>query len=298
MPSQRLNSSKSNDTNYTSKRKIEQTVVKTRAQRRKVVKTYDEKITQLKSLDNSKSIGGSNITKRKLESSDGMMTRAKRRKIEGCSQQFSTMDCTDSQKKKSLTKLKSVAKDVLNNKTGRLLTVVLKRLTIEDLKRAGVITSKTPNSSEKNPKVSGTNTFERKTKPEQSNVKKNSKTNKNAEVTNNERTVVPNRRNLEDGILSNSALVRPDFVVNEIIWAKIRGSAHWPAKIERIVSTVAGLICYEIIWFNDYRRSKIHRTQAYKFLHNFEKFAVKFDQIIGLRTAAFEAMYEYRRQLQ
>lgn len=76
------------------------------------------------------------------------------------------------------------------------------------------------------------------------------------------------------------AIVKPDFTKNEIIWAKIRGSHHWPAKIDRIYTTPRGLIMLEIIWYNDYRRSKIHKTQAYKFLENFESFAVKFDDIM------------------
>lgn len=92
------------------------------------------------------------------------------------------------------------------------------------------------------------------------------------------------------------ALMMPEFEVNEIIWAKIKGHCHWPAKIERINITTKGLTTYEVIWYNDYRRSKIHKSQAFKFMKNFEEFAKKFDDVIGLKTAAFEAMYTYGKR--
>lgn len=96
---------------------------------------------------------------------------------------------------------------------------------------------------------------------------------------------------------NDRALIRPEFLMNEIIWAKIRGHSHWPAKINRITPAATGLITYEVVWYNDYRRTKIHRTQAYKFLENFEKFATKYSSVIGLKTAAFEAMYEYKQRM-
>lgn len=55
---------------------------------------------------------------------------------------------------------------------------------------------------------------------------------------------------------------------------------------------------YDIVWFNDYRHSNIYKSQAYKFFEQFEKFADKFDDVIGLKAAAFEAMYEYKKKLQ
>lgn len=92
------------------------------------------------------------------------------------------------------------------------------------------------------------------------------------------------------------AIAKPDFSSNEIIWGKMKGSTYWPAKIVKILTTVRGTIMYEIVWYNDYRKSKIYKTQAYKFLINFEKFAIKFDDVIGLKAAAFEAMHEYRKK--
>ena len=86
-----------------------------------------------------------------------------------------------------------------------------------------------------------------------------------------------------------------DFAVNEIVWTKVRGFATWPARIERIITTPAGRTMYEIYWFSDYRRSKVFRLQVFKFLENFEKFAMKFDEVVDLKTA-FEAMYTYRQK--
>lgn len=91
--------------------------------------------------------------------------------------------------------------------------------------------------------------------------------------------------------------VQSEFVMHEIVWAKIKGSSHWPARIENIIASSRGCTKYVVFWYNDYRRSVIFKSQAYKFLENFEKFAVKFDDIIGLKTAAFEAMYQYRQRM-
>lgn len=91
-------------------------------------------------------------------------------------------------------------------------------------------------------------------------------------------------------------VAKPEFAVKEIVWSKLRGHSHWPARIERIVSNAAGTKMFDVVWFNDYRRSRIYRLQVFKFLENFEKFAIKFDDVVGLKTAAFEAMYCYRKE--
>lgn len=84
---------------------------------------------------------------------------------------------------------------------------------------------------------------------------------------------------------SNKNVVAHQFSKNEIVWAKIRGSVHWPAKI-----TAIGQRQFEVYWFNDYRRSKVFRTQIFKFYPNFEKFSVHFTTSVGLETAAKEAL--------
>lgn len=78
------------------------------------------------------------------------------------------------------------------------------------------------------------------------------------------------------------------FSVGDIVWAKLRGSPFWPAKIERIYGTKLQMV--EILWFNDYRRSKVYKTQIEQFLPNFAKNSKLFKQHIGLETAAKEAV--------
>lgn len=86
----------------------------------------------------------------------------------------------------------------------------------------------------------------------------------------------------------------PNFKLNEIIWAKIRGHPAWPAKIVDFPSPKMALV----VWYNDYRKTKVYRTQLFKFLINFDKFAGDFDKSIGLKTAAREALYCYGTSLE
>lgn len=81
----------------------------------------------------------------------------------------------------------------------------------------------------------------------------------------------------------------PEFKLNEIIWAKIKGSPEWPAKIVDFPSAKMALV----VWFNDNRKTKVYRTQLYKFLINYDKFSVNFEKHIGLKTAAREALYAF-----
>lgn len=78
------------------------------------------------------------------------------------------------------------------------------------------------------------------------------------------------------------------FRVGQVVWAKLRGFPCWPAKIERICGEKKHLI--EIFWFNDYRRSKVFRSQIFDFNEHFAQFAVELKNHIGLETAAKEAL--------
>lgn len=84
---------------------------------------------------------------------------------------------------------------------------------------------------------------------------------------------------------NNKMLARPCFRINEVVWGKIRGFVAWPAKIIDIDQRT-----YTIRWFNDYRTSKLFRSQIFSFYSNFEEFAKNFDKKIGLKTATQEAM--------
>lgn len=80
-----------------------------------------------------------------------------------------------------------------------------------------------------------------------------------------------------------------DFKIEEVVWAKIKGYPHWPAKIKSFPSNRTA----EVVWFNDYRKTKIFRTQLFKFLPHFDTFAKKFDETIGLKKAAQEGLIIY-----
>lgn len=82
------------------------------------------------------------------------------------------------------------------------------------------------------------------------------------------------------------AVAEKDFIVGDIVWAKIKGHSHWPAKLTAQTSR----LMVEVLWFNEYRRTKVYRSQLFEFIKNCEKFSGKFDSVIGLRTAVKEAM--------
>lgn len=93
---------------------------------------------------------------------------------------------------------------------------------------------------------------------------------------------------------SNHGIVaKHNFSVGEIVWAKIRGHSHWPAKVLSFISNGRA----EVLWFNDYRSTKLYCSQLYKFMPNFEIFSMKFDVTVGLKAAAKEAMICYSKDM-
>lgn len=84
-----------------------------------------------------------------------------------------------------------------------------------------------------------------------------------------------------------------EFKVGEIVWARIKGSPHWPAQIKSFHSTKM----VNVVWLNDYRRTRLYRTQMYKFLINFDAFAKRFHDTVGLETAAREGLMKYGENL-
>lgn len=106
-----------------------------------------------------------------------------------------------------------------------------------------------------------------------------------------EPTTTPDTQKVDDDIqiASSSTVARIDFKVNEVIWAKIKGHVHWPAKVKCFPSNKMVVV----VWFNDYRTTKIYKTQMFKFLQNFDLYAKNFDSTIGLECAAKEALIYY-----
>lgn len=88
---------------------------------------------------------------------------------------------------------------------------------------------------------------------------------------------------------SSTALSQIDYRIGEVVWAKIKRYPHWPAKIKGFPSTRT----VEVVWFNDYRTTKVYKSQLFKFLIHFEEFAKKFDDTVGLKTAAQEGLIYY-----
>lgn len=104
-------------------------------------------------------------------------------------------------------------------------------------------------------------------------------------IASNEQSKFEASKRMETQQIPNTTVAVMPFKINEIVWGKIRGWPHWPARI-----TVLEGRRYEVIWFNDYRKSKLFPSQVFKFTENFEKFAVKFPNSVGLQTAAKEAL--------
>lgn len=82
------------------------------------------------------------------------------------------------------------------------------------------------------------------------------------------------------------------FVIGEVVWGKIRGWPHWPARIVKIHSPpyTKTPIRYEVYWFNDYRTTKLFRSQVYNYNQNYEIYTKKCETTIGLKTATREAL--------
>lgn len=91
----------------------------------------------------------------------------------------------------------------------------------------------------------------------------------------------------------NLSMVKIEFHINEIVWCKIKGCPHWPAQILAFPSNKMALVK----WFNDYRQTKVYRTQLFKFLANFDQYALRFDDVVGLKTASREALIVFGQNL-
>lgn len=88
-------------------------------------------------------------------------------------------------------------------------------------------------------------------------------------------------------------IVKVEFKINEIVWAKIKGYPAWPARIKSFAPHNRAVV----VWFNDYRTTKLFRTQLFKFLKFFERHAVNFDKTIGLKKASLEGLFYYGKEM-
>lgn len=88
-------------------------------------------------------------------------------------------------------------------------------------------------------------------------------------------------------------IVKIEFRIGEVVWAKIKGFVAWPGRIKSFPSNKMVIVT----WLNDYRATKIYRTQMYKFLVYFDTFSNRFHDTVGLETAAREGLILFGQNL-
>lgn len=103
---------------------------------------------------------------------------------------------------------------------------------------------------------------------------------------------IPSNQNEAIGNSHESNAIRiiaqPQFQINEIVWAKLGHFPSWPCKIERLYGIRNQMV--EVLWFNDFRRSKMHVAKIYKFFDKLEEFSKDADLRVGLNRAIKEAI--------
>lgn len=101
--------------------------------------------------------------------------------------------------------------------------------------------------------------------------------------------------NTHESNLDIKIIAQPQFRINEIVWAKLGHFPSWPCKIERLYGIRNQMV--EVLWFNDFRRSKMHVAMIYKFFDKFQEFSKDADLRVGLNRAIKEAIiYEASRR--
>lgn len=81
-----------------------------------------------------------------------------------------------------------------------------------------------------------------------------------------------------------------NFSVGTIVWCKIKGFRHWPARIVKLEGKKI-----TVFWYNDYRISTVSILQ----LTPFVKFCKKYSKsaTISLSTAIKEALIDIKNQM-
>lgn len=71
--------------------------------------------------------------------------------------------------------------------------------------------------------------------------------------------------------------------IGDVVWCQLKGWPKWPARIKSVYGIHGQMM--EIVWFNDYRVSKVHKGQTSKF--GVEPYD---EDNLGLKTAIKEAV--------
>lgn len=119
-----------------------------------------------------------------------------------------------------------------------------------------------------------------------------------AEIADNSRDVVSNQTEAISNTNESNPIriiAQQQFRISEIVWAKLGHFPSWPCKIERLYGVRNQMV--EVLWFNDFRRSKMHIANIYKFFDKFQEFSKDADIHVGLNRAIKEAIiYETSRR--
>lgn len=91
---------------------------------------------------------------------------------------------------------------------------------------------------------------------------------------------------------SNGTVALIQFRVGDVVWCKLKGFPKWPAKIKEICDQNNNYIT--IVWFNDYRITKVHRGQLAEFKNVPDAILSKTKKNVRLEKAVKEAMIYYR----
>lgn len=91
-------------------------------------------------------------------------------------------------------------------------------------------------------------------------------------------TITKKRRTIQLNVL------QPNFHINELVWAHVRGYPFWPGVIEKI--TPKGK--YLVHFFGDYSRSELGKSRITNFYEGFNRYSTNFGNI-KLKKAVEEA---------
>lgn len=89
---------------------------------------------------------------------------------------------------------------------------------------------------------------------------------------------------------ANKVISENNFEIGSIVWCKLKGFRHYPAKIVSFFQKK-----YLVRWYNDYRLSSVFTSQ----LQPFSKYCLVYSEnvSISLATAIKEALIEYRNKM-
>lgn len=103
--------------------------------------------------------------------------------------------------------------------------------------------------------------------------------------------MVPTVAEVRNNEYSGKEVAAIDFSIGDIVWGKIKGFCHWPAKI---VEFSKGKVT--LWWYKDYRYSSVFKSQIYKFSEHCSTFSKKAESSPALQAAIKEALIDLRMQ--